>query len=83
MDLILMIVVVSNLILIYLTWFVSNDFIKVNKYKNHKLYLYSFSNGNAITYCILSLPVISITNLSIPIPHPAVGGRPYSKASIN
>jgi len=29
------------------------------------------------------LSVNSIVNLSIPIPHPAVGGNPYYKAVIN
>lgn len=52
-------------------------------------YCYSFqslsfsiylSRGNAITYWILYCPVNIIISLSRPIPHPAHGIKPYSKA---
>jgi hypothetical protein len=52
----------------YYDWFYSLSF---------SIYL---NSGNAITYWIRSCPVNIIISLSKPIPHPAHGIKPYSKA---
>jgi hypothetical protein len=43
---------------------------------------YGRRRGNRITSRIVGLSVSTIVNLSMPIPSPAVGGKPYSRAVI-
>jgi hypothetical protein len=44
--------------------------------------VYERRRGNSITSRIDALSVSTIVNLSMPIPSPAVGGNPYSRAII-